>query len=139
MPNNYPNSPEDKLTEEAKALGSKLGEGTSELKEKVSEYGRKAADKIDQNLQSAAAGLDRAAATLHEKADNPPGVKTISGLTHSAADKLSETAEYVREHDVDTMMTDVKKVVRRNPGPSLLVAAVIGFLVGRAFTSNRVE
>ncbi|MGC4050235.1 MAG: hypothetical protein QM757_12695 [Paludibaculum sp.] len=66
-------------------------------------------------------------------------METISGLTHSAADKLSETAEYVREHDVDTMMTDVKKVVRRNPGPSLLIAAVIGFLVGRAFSSNRIE
>jgi len=27
-------------------------------------------------------------------------------------------------------------MVKNNPGPSLMVAAVIGFLVGRAFTSN---
>jgi hypothetical protein len=32
------------------------------------------------------------------------------------------------------MMTDVEGLVTRNPGPSLLVAAAFGFLVGRAMT-----
>lgn len=139
MPNNYPNSSDDKLTDEAKTLATKLSESTSQLKDKVSEYGRKAADTIDQNLGAAATGLDKAAATLHEKAENLPGVDKISSMTHSAADKLSATAGYVREHDVDTMMSDVKKMVRNNPGPSLLAVGVIGFLVGRAFRSNRIE
>lgn len=139
MPNNYPDSSEDKLINEATAAGGKLAETTTQLKEKVSELGRKAADAIDQNLGSAATGLDKAAATLHEKAENLPGVDTISGLTHSAADKLSATAGYVREHDVDRMMADVKTLVRNNPGPSLLAVGVIGFLVGRAFRSNHIE
>lgn len=139
MPNNYPNSSDDKLTDEAKTLAAKLSEGTAQIKDKVSEYGRKAADAIDQNLDSAAAGMDKAAAKLHEKAENLPGVDKISSLTHSAADKLSDTAEYVREHDVDTMMADVKRMVRNNPGPSLLAMGVIGFLAGRAFRSNRIE
>jgi hypothetical protein len=34
------------------------------------------------------------------------------------------------------MMADVETVVRRNPGPSLLVAGALGFLIGRAFRSN---
>lgn len=31
------------------------------------------------------------------------------------------------------MLSDVEDIVRRNPGPSLLIAAGIGFLIGRAF------
>ncbi len=139
MPNNYPDSSEDKLINEASAAGAKLSENAAQLKDKVSEFGRKAADTIDQGLGSAASGLDKAAATLHEKAENLPGVDTISGLTHSAADKLSATAGFVREHDVETMMSDVRRMVRNNPGPSLLAVGVIGFLVGRAFRSNRIE
>jgi len=34
------------------------------------------------------------------------------------------------------MMEDVETVVKNNPGRSLLVAAVIGFLVGRAFAAR---
>jgi len=34
------------------------------------------------------------------------------------------------------MMSDVAELVKRNPGPSLLAAAAIGFLVGRAFRSD---
>jgi hypothetical protein len=34
------------------------------------------------------------------------------------------------------MMADVEQLVINNPGPSLLVAAIVGFLVGRAFSNN---
>ena len=57
-------------------------------------------------------------------------------MAHATAEKLSSTAGYVREHDVNTMMADVETLVKNNPGPSLLAAAVIGFLVGHAFRSN---
>jgi hypothetical protein len=34
------------------------------------------------------------------------------------------------------MMADVETLVKNSPGPALLAAAAIGFLVGRAFSSN---
>ena len=46
------------------------------------------------------------------------------------------TADYIRESDVNTMMEDVKRLVKDNPGPALLAAAAVGFLLGRSFTSN---
>ena len=58
-------------------------------------------------------------------------------MAHAAAESLSTTATYVREHDVRKMMTDVEALVKNNPGPSLFAAAVIGFLAGRAFSSSR--
>jgi hypothetical protein len=42
----------------------------------------------------------------------------------------------VREHDVNSMLADIERLVKNNPGPSLLAAAILGFLVGRTFSSN---
>jgi ElaB/YqjD/DUF883 family membrane-anchored ribosome-binding protein len=117
-------------------VGEKLSNTASQVKDKVSEMGHAAKDKIDENRGAAASGLDKAASTLHEKADSIPGGEKVSQFAHATADKLTSTADYVRQHDVNRMMADVETLVKNNPGPSILAAAVIGFLVGRAFTSN---
>ena len=124
------------VPDEPSSLGEKLSDTASQVKDKVSDLGRTAADKIDENRDAAAGGLDKAAATLHEKAESLPGGEKVTSLAHVTADKLSSTANYVREHDVNRMMADVETLVKNNPGPSLLAAAFIGFLVGRAFSSN---
>lgn len=98
--------------------------------------GRSAAQKIDQNRETAASSLESAATTLHQNAASLPGGEKVSNLAHTAADKLSSTADYVRRNDVSGMMSDVERVVKNNPGPSLLAAAVVGFLVGRAFSND---
>lgn len=139
MPNNYPGSFNDTLADESSTLGAKLSDTTTQFKSKASDLGRKAADVIDENIESAAGGLDKAAATLHGRADKLPGVEKMTSLAHSAADKLSATAEYVREHDVDRIMADVKSVVKKNPGTSLLAVGILGFLVGRAFRRSNSE
>lgn len=120
----------------ATAVTEKVNEVASQVKDKVSDLGRSAADRIDANRGAAASGLESAANTLHEKAESLPGGEKVASLAHSTADKLSSTAEYVREHDVKRMMADVEQLVKNNPGPSLLAAAFIGFLVGRAFSNN---
>jgi ElaB/YqjD/DUF883 family membrane-anchored ribosome-binding protein len=124
------------IADEPSTVGEKVSEAAGQVKQKVSDLGRTAADKIDENRSAAAGGLEKAASALHEKADSLPGGEKVSGLAHGTAEKLSSTADYVREHDVNRMMADVETVVKNNPGRSLLAAAVIGFLVGRAFTSN---
>ena len=51
-----------------------------------------------------------------------------------ASDRLGEAADYLQSRDVKSMASDVQAWVRKNPGPSLLVAAVIGFAAGRAIS-----
>jgi hypothetical protein len=34
------------------------------------------------------------------------------------------------------MLKDVEGIVRNNPGPAMLAAAAVGFLVARAFSRN---
>ena len=126
----------DPMTEEESTVTEKVSEVASRAKEKVADLGRTAADKIDENRDAAASGLQKAAETLHEKAQALPGGEKVAGLAHTAADKLGSTAEYVREHDVNSIMADVERLVKNNPGPSILAAVAIGFLVWRAFSSN---
>jgi ElaB/YqjD/DUF883 family membrane-anchored ribosome-binding protein len=128
MISNSTTFPESKT--DASNVAEKVSEVASQVKEKVSDMGRTAADKIDDNRGAAADGLQSAASALHGNAEK------VTSLAHSTADKLSSTADYIRAHDVKGMMGDVEHLVKNNPGPSLLAAVVIGFLAGRAFTSN---
>ena len=124
------------IDDDAPALGDKLSDTATKVKDKVSDLSQTAADKIDDNRGAAAEGLEKAAAALHQKADSLPGGEKVSDLAHVTAEKLNTTAEYVREHDVKSMMGDVESLVRKNPGPSLLAAVAVGFLIGRAFSSS---
>lgn len=111
---------------DAKSPGEKAADAASQLKNKVNDFGRTAAEKVDQTRTAAASGLDTTASALHQSGEK------VTSLAHATADKLSNTAEYLRNHDVKSMMNDVEQVVKKNPGPSLLAAGVIGFLVGRS-------
>jgi ElaB/YqjD/DUF883 family membrane-anchored ribosome-binding protein len=119
--------------EHSTTVGEKLSSSAGQVKDKLSDLGRTAVDTIDENRSAAASGLDKAASALHDTAGSLPGGEKVSHMAHAAADRLSSTAGYVRAHDVNRMMADVETLVKNSPGPSLLVAAAIGFLVGRAF------
>ena len=127
---------EDSFADDSSNLGEKLSDTVGQVKDKVSDMGRMAADKIDENREATAGGLQKAADALHQNAASLPGGEKVTELAHATAEKLTSTADYVREHDANRMMADVETLVKNNPGPSLLAAAVIGFLVGRAFSSN---
>ncbi len=135
MPDQSTTFPTD-FSDAGSMVSDKLSDAATQAKAKVSNLGRTAADKIDQNRDAAAGGLASAASTLHEKADALPGGEKVTSLAHTAADKLSSTADYVRQNDVNSMMSDLERLVKNNPGQSLLAAAVVGFLLGRTFTSN---
>jgi ElaB/YqjD/DUF883 family membrane-anchored ribosome-binding protein len=122
--------------EGASELGDQLSNFASTAKDKASDLGRTAADKIDDNREAAAGGLAAAASALHDRADTLPGGEKVAHIAHSAADKLSGTADYVRDNDVKGMVGDLERLVKANPGPSLVAAAVLGFLVARAFSSR---
>jgi hypothetical protein len=108
----------------------------SQAKAKASGLGQAAADKINESRGAAAGGLDSAASALHEKADSLPGGEKVANAAHTAAEALGSTADYLRENDLKGMMQDVRKLVKNNPGPALLTAAVLGFLLARTFSRD---
>ncbi len=105
-------------------------------KGKAAEMGQKVADQLDENRGAAASGLESAASALREKADTLPGGEKVTNVAHATADAVGVAADYVRENDLKAMMADVQKLVKNNPGPALLTAAALGFLLARTFSRD---
>jgi ElaB/YqjD/DUF883 family membrane-anchored ribosome-binding protein len=126
----------DTFSDAGQDLKEKVADAATTAKQKVADAGKQAGDKIDEKRGPAADTLQSAASTIHEKAEDLPGGETVKNVAHAAAEKLDLTAGYIREHDVKAMLSDVEDIVKRNPGPSLLIAVAIGFLIGRAFRED---
>ncbi len=110
------------------------GDGTSQIKSRATEIGRKAAAAIDDKRDAVARGIDAAASSLHEKAESLPGGEKIARAAHSAAETMEKAAGYVRDQDLEAMFSDVKQIAKRHPGAILLTAAALGFLLARSIS-----
>jgi ElaB/YqjD/DUF883 family membrane-anchored ribosome-binding protein len=105
-------------------------------KGKAAEMGQKVADTIDENRGAAASRLESAASALREKADTLPGGEKVANAAHATANAVGVAADYVRQNDLKAMMADVQQLVKNNPGPALLTAAALGFLIARTFSRD---
>ena len=137
MPNNSPSYGNTLKDETFSSLGEKASDTMTHAKEKVSDLGTSTMNKIEEGKDAAAGGLKKAASALHENAGTVLGGDKLTQLAHSAANVLDTTADYVRDNNASTMMRDVKALVKNNPGASMIAVAVVGFMAGRAFSSNR--
>jgi ElaB/YqjD/DUF883 family membrane-anchored ribosome-binding protein len=126
----------DTLNDTAQNVKDKIADFASTAKQTGSDVVTQAMDKVEEKRGPAADALQNAASTIHAKAEDLPGGETVRSVAHSAAEQLEATAGYMRAHDVRAMISDVEEVVKRNPGPSLLIAAATGFLIGRAFRED---
>jgi hypothetical protein len=126
-----PTDPND-LSSLSQRVSTTVAEAGHEVKDKVDDLARSAKGKMDQGRQSTAGALDRAADALHRRADSLPGGPKTSDFAHSTADRIQDTAHYIRDHNFGDIFGDLENVVRRRPGQALLGALAIGFLVGRS-------
>ena len=85
-----------------------------------------AGDAAERLRTSAAHGLDSAADAVHA------GGERVASAAHRAGDALASGAEYVRDNVVRDIVDDLAEVVRNHPGPALLCAAALGFVLGRS-------
>ena len=76
-----------------------------------------------------AAALHRAAEALNDKVSQAPDGRS-EGLGLHAVNWLDQSAEYIKQADIQQMKADVSNQIRRNPGRSLLIAGAVGLLVG---------
>ena len=97
---------------------------------------QKAGTKMESGRAAAADRLEDAASSVRRRADELPGGPRVQNFAHAAADRMSSTADYVRDADARRLRGDVETMVKNNPGPALLVAAMFGFLLGRALSRD---
>lgn len=123
----------DQATDIAKRAKDSMSDTATAVKDKAQDFGRSAVNKIEENRVSAAGALHDAASSLHDNAAKMPNGTDIA---HSAAEKVDAVAGYLQGHDTKQMMADVQTIVKKNPGPSILIAAAVGFLIGRALRND---
>jgi ElaB/YqjD/DUF883 family membrane-anchored ribosome-binding protein len=114
----------------AARLKEQVSDKAAEVRDRMADFGRRTADKIDASREPAAASLNRTASVLHTQSDR------VASAAHATADKLQATADYVRDHDFKEMAGDVQELVKRYPGQSLAAAAILGFLLARVMRSS---
>jgi len=112
------------------------GDGASQATSRVTEIGQKAAGAIDDKREALARGIDSAASSLREQAENLPGGEKVVKAAHTTADAMETAAGYVRDQDLKAMLSDIQQAVKRHPGATLLAAAAVGFLLARSFSRN---
>mgnify|MGYP001547222050 CR=1 FL=1 len=84
---------------------------------------------------AAASGIDSAARGLHGRAEElARGGQRAAGFNQGAAARMNIAADYIREHDLRAIFEDVKSIVKRNPAASMAGAAVLGFILAKAFS-----
>jgi len=124
--------------------GTTTGTGSEGIKDKVTgmashakttaaDWGRSAASAVDRNLQSAAGALENTASALRERV---PASGKVNEIATATADKIENTARYLRQHDTGDMVAGMETLVRRNPGASLAAALAVGFLIGTAMRKD---
>jgi ElaB/YqjD/DUF883 family membrane-anchored ribosome-binding protein len=121
---------QNNVPEGAGKVGDKIADAASQAKERVSEFGRTAAQKVDEGRSGTAATLKSTAESIRTGAQSSG--QAITDVANRTAEKIDATADYIRDHDFRGMMSDLEQVVRRNPTPALIGAIGIGFLLGAA-------
>lgn len=86
----------------------------SDVRSQISDTARAVKDTIDETRRTASRGIKNAASAVRDKANE----------------------YHLGRNDLNRMARDLTTIVRENPGPSLLVAAALGFIVGRAMTHD---
>jgi ElaB/YqjD/DUF883 family membrane-anchored ribosome-binding protein len=129
------NTPIDRSgADKTASFGKELADRTGEAIDSMSDMTRTATRKVDEGRSLAADRLDGVASAVKERVGELPGGERVKEFASAAADRLSTTADYMRTHDAKRMVADAETVVKNNPGPALLVAAVFGFVVGWSLT-----
>ena len=105
-----------KKAAKAGALGAEIGDGGARAPGEVD---------VDPSPQVAAAqrAVQRAEAELNKAR------QLYRGVRRKATERLSR----VREKRLGDLVDDTLKLVRKHPGPSVVIAAFVGFWLGRLF------
>jgi ElaB/YqjD/DUF883 family membrane-anchored ribosome-binding protein len=122
-------------TEANGGVKAKLADATTHVRNTAADFGRSAVENIDRNLKSAAGALANTASALRSKLPAEGG--RMTGAAQTAAEKLDATAQYLRTHNTQDLMTGVESWTRRNPAAAIGGALALGFLIGMSLNRDR--
>jgi len=115
--------------QQPEGLGQRAREMTEDARQKAEEVGQQARERAEQGKEATASGLDTAADQIRERIGQGEGTAAQAGT--KVADKLENTATYLREHETGEMWHDFERYVKDHPVQAAVGALAAGFFVGR--------
>ena len=142
----YPNS----TTEPAHGLADRARDVAGTAQEKLADVGSTVRDRTGQMKNSLADALHSGADKLRQRSSASPGSTQLAGATESGsvavpaesrttqaasrvAGGMDAAADWLHDADLDSLKTGLERQVKEHPGRTLLIAAGLGYLLGKAF------
>jgi len=121
-------SAQDKLAD----VGSTVRDRTGDMKDKLADALETGADKV----RSATSGNTGTSGDSQFATANGASTAVADGRVAQAGDKLASgmdaTADWLRDMDLDGLKSGLESQVKNHPGRTLLIAAGVGYLLGKA-------
>ena len=143
----YPNS----TTDQSHGLADRARDVAGTTQEKLADVGSTVRDRAGQMKNSLADVLHTGADKLRQRSNAPTGSTTqLAGateagsvavpadnrtvqVTNRVASGMDATADWLRDTDLDSVKAGLERQVKEHPGRTLLIAAGLGYLLGKAF------
>lgn len=131
------------LRDRAKGAIGSAGERLSNAGNTVRERAGVAKDKLADVLESGAerlrgqgGGAPLAGATA-DGSTSIPADGRVAQVSQRVAGGMQASADWLRDADIDGLKTGIESQVKEHPGRTLLIAAGLGYLLGRAFRGDK--
>lgn len=137
----------------AQELKEKAKGALDTANEKVSEVGSGVRQKAGVARDKLVGALEAGAERLRDRGNSPGGAAyagagaegsvavTSDGKMSQVSDKLATgmqaSADWLRDADLDGLKSGIERQVKEHPGRTLLIAAGLGYLIGRAFRGDK--
>ena len=120
--------------------GGRLADVGSTVKEKVGTAKDKLADALEsgaERLRERSQGSATLAGATAEGSTTITSDSKVAHVSDRVAGGMDATADWLREADIDSLKSGIERQVKEHPSRTLLIAAGLGYLIGRAFRNNQ--
>jgi ElaB/YqjD/DUF883 family membrane-anchored ribosome-binding protein len=119
-------------------VGSTVRERSGQVKNSLADALHSGAEKLRQRTTSTSAS--GSASQLASATDVGSVAVTADSRTAQVGNKVASgmdaAADFIRDTDLDSLKTGVERQVKEHPGRTLLIAAGLGYLLGKAFRNK---
>jgi len=112
----------------ATGVAEAAGQAAKEAQESAEELMASTRGRVDQISSAAGETLQSAAKTVRRYT---PQEGRLASAGAAVADRLEGAGQYLEEENIAAIAGDLANVIRRHPVQALLIAASVGFLIGR--------
>jgi hypothetical protein len=129
----------DRARDLAGSAQDKLADVGSTVRDRAGNLKNSLADALDSGanrLRQRSTVNDLAGSTTTGSVAVESGTR-MTQVSNKVATGMESTADWLRDADLNNLRTGIERQVKEHPGRTLLIAAGLGYLIGKAFRNNK--